>query len=211
MKRLAMNGVRAAAISAVAILSQVATGAAQVYDMPQFITPYDETGVGVYLVFVNGIEDVGGMATFRKAGDVNIGFRGSINDVRGGDIALNGGLDVYKQFVSVSESFPLDVAWVTGIGLGWVTGSPSVHGDFGILRIPGGVSLARQFQSDDGKWALTPYASPRLALDIGLGGPGTELHFDVDFGLEMQFSQAWLLRFGITVGHDEALGFGIVF
>jgi hypothetical protein len=39
MKRLAISGLRAAAFSAVAILSQVATGAAQVYDMPQFITP----------------------------------------------------------------------------------------------------------------------------------------------------------------------------
>ncbi len=209
MTRLAMSGVRAAAISAVAILSQVATGAAQVYDMPQFITPYDETGVGVYMVFVNGIEDVGGMATFRKAGDVNLGFRGSVNDISGGDIALNGGLDVYKQFVGVSESFPLDVAWVTGVGLGWVTGTGD--GGFGILRVPAGVSLARQFQSEDGKWALTPYAAPRLALDIGLSGPDTKVHFDVDFGLEMQFSQAWLLRFGVTVGHTEALGFGIVF
>ena len=116
MKRLALSGVRAAAVSAIAILSQVSTGAAQTYDMPQFITPYDETGVGVYMVFVNGIEDIGGMATFRKAGDVNLGLRGSVNDISGGDIAFNGGLDVYKQFVEVSESFPLDVAWVTGFG-----------------------------------------------------------------------------------------------
>lgn len=209
MRRLATNGLRAAAVSAIALLSQVATGAAQIYDMPQFITPYDETGVGVYMVFVNGIDDVGGMATFRKSGDVNLGLRGSINDISGGDIALNGGLDVYKQFVSWSESFPLDVAWVTGIGLGWVTGTGA--GGFGILRIPGGVSLARQFDSEDGKWSLTPYASPRLALDIGLDGPDTKLHFDVDFGVELQFSQAWLLRFGVTVGHDEALGFGLSF
>jgi hypothetical protein len=209
MKRLALRGIRAATVSAIAILSQVGGATAQTYDMPQFITPYDETGVGLYMVFVNGIEDIGGMATFRKAGDVNLGFRGSVNDIGGGDIAFNGGLDVYKQFVEVSESFPLDVAWVTGFGFGWVTGTG--EGGFGILRIPGGVSLARQFASEDGKWVLTPYASPRLALDIGLSGPDTKLHFDVDFGLEMQFSQSWLLRFGVTVGHDEALGFGIVF
>jgi len=209
MRPVARNGLRSAAVAAIAVLSQVATSSAQIYDMPQFITPYDETGVGLYMVFVNGIEDIGGMATFRKAGDVNLGFRGSVNDITGGDIAINGGLDVYKQFVEVSESFPLDVAWVTGFGLGWVTGTG--EGGFGILRIPGGVSLARQFVSEDGKWALTPYASPRLALDIGLSGPDTKLHFDVDFGLEMEFSQAWLLRFGVTVGHDEALGFGTVF
>jgi hypothetical protein len=149
MKRLALNGIRAGVVATIAIVSQVGGAAAQTYDMPQFITPYDETGVGLYMVFVNGIEDIGGMATFRKAGDVNLGLRGSVNDISGGDIAFNGGLDVYKQFVEVSESFPLDVAWVTGFGFGWVTGTG--EGGFGILRIPGGVSLARQFASEDGR------------------------------------------------------------
>ena len=208
MKRPVSHAIRTAVIAAVALVSQVGTGAAQWYDMPEFITPYDESGVGVYMVVVNGIEDFGGMATFRKAGDVNLGFRGSVNAISGGDVALNGGLDVYKQFVEFSESFPLDVAWVTGFGFGWVTGSGS--GSFGILRIPAGVSVARQFASEDGKWTLTPYAAPRVALDIGLS-TDTKLHFDVDFGLEMKFTQSWLLRFGITVGHTEALGFGIVF
>jgi len=209
MKRRSLHGIRSAAVFLVALLSQVGTGAAQWYDMPEFITPYDETGVGVYMVVVNGIEDFGGMATFRKAGDVNLGLRGSVNSISGGDVALNGGLDVYKQFVDFSESFPLDVAWVTGFGFGWVTGSG--NGAFGILRLPVGVSVARQFASEDGKWTLTPYSAPRLALDIGLSGPDTKVHFDIDFGLEMKFTQSWLLRFGITVGHTEALGFGIVF
>jgi hypothetical protein len=209
MKRRTVYAIRTAAVSLVALLSQVGAAAAQTYDMPQFITPYDETGIGAYMVFVNGINDIGGMATYRKAGDANLGLRGSVNAVSGGDIAINGGLDVYKQFVEFSDSFPLDVAWVTGFGFGWVTGSGA--GAFGILRIPAGISVARQFASEDGKWTLTPYAAPRLALDIGLSGPDTKLHFDVDFGLEMQFAEAWLLRFGVTVGHDEALGFGIVF
>ncbi len=211
MKRHIFRSVRTAAVAAVALLGLARTGTAQIYDMPQFITPYDETGVGVYMVFVNGIEDVGGMATFRKSGDINIGFRVSVNDFSGGDIALNGGLDLYKQFVSESESFPLDVAWVTGIGLGWVTGTGTDDGGIGVLRIPAGVSLARRLDSDDGKWSLTPYASPRLGLDIGLSGPKTKVHFDIDLGLEAQFSQSWLLRFGLTLGHDEALGFGLVF
>lgn len=205
MKRLTMHAIRTAVVAAVALFSQVGTGAAQFYDHPQMITPYDESGLGTYFIVVNDINDIGGMVTYRKAGDVNLGLRGSINAVSGG-VALNGGLDVYKQFVEVSQSFPLDVAWVTGAGFGYVT-----EGSFGILRIPAGVSVARQFLSDDGKWALTPYLSPRLALDIGVSGPDTELHFDADLGLEMQFSQAWRLRFGLTLGNSNALGFGIVF
>ncbi len=50
-----------------------------------------------------------------------------------------------------------------------------------------------------------------MALDIGISGPGTKVHFDTDIGLEMQFSQQWLLRFGLTLGSSNALGFGIVF
>jgi len=209
MKRLTLNGIRAAAFCLVALLSQVGTGAAQVYDHPQFITPYGETGLGAYLVVVNDINDFGGMVTYRKAGDVNLGVRGSVNAAGDGDVAFNGGLDVYKQFVEVSESFPLDVAWVTGFGFGYVTGG--CDGGCGILRIPVGVSVARQFLSEDGKWALVPYISPRLALDIGVSGPDTKVHFDTDIGLEMQFSQQWLLRFGLTLGSSNALGFGIVF
>jgi hypothetical protein len=206
---LATNGFRAAVVTAVAILSQVGGASAQVYDHPQFITPYDETGVGAYLIVVNDINDFGGMATYRKAGDVNLGVRGSINAISGGDVALNGGLDVYKQFVEVSDAFPLDVAWVTGFGFGFATGSGA--GSFGILRIPFGVSVARQFLSDDDAWALVPYVSPRVALDIGVSGPDTKLRFDTDIGLEMRFSEQWLLRFGLTLGTNNALGFGIVF
>jgi hypothetical protein len=209
MKRRTLVGIRTAVVAVVALLSQVGTGAAQIYDQPQFITPYDETGLGAYLIVVNDINDFGGMVTYRKAGDVNLGVRGSINAFGDGHVSFNGGLDVYKQFVEVSESFPLDVAWVTGFGFGYATGSGS--GGFGILRIPAGVSIARQFLSEDAKWALIPYISPRVALDIGISGPDTKVHFDTDIGLEMQFSQQWLLRFGLTLGSNNALGFGIVF
>jgi len=209
MKRLTVYGIRTTVVSIVALLSQVGTGAAQVYDHPQFITPYGETGLGAYLVVVNDINDFGGMVTYRKAGDVNLGVRGSVNAAGDGDVAFNGGLDVYKQFVEVSESFPLDVAWVTGFGFGYVTGG--CDGGCGILRIPAGVSVARQFMSEDGEWALVPYISPRLALDIGISGPDTKVRFDTDIGLEMRFTESWLLRFGLTLGSSSALGFGIVF
>ena len=211
MRRRSWYGIRIAAVSLVALLSQVGTGAAQVYDHPQFITPYGETGFGAYLVVVNDIDDFGGMVTYRKAGDVNLGVRGSVNGAGNDDVAFNGGLDVYKQFVEVSDSFPLDVAWVTGFGFGYATGSGGPFGSYGILRIPGGVSVARQFLSDDGKWSLAPYLSPRIALDIGVSGPDTKVRFDTDIGLEMRFSQSWLLRFGLTLGSNNALGFGIVF
>ena len=66
---------------------------------------------------------------------------------------------------------------MTGFGFGYVTGGCGSDGSggCGILRIPAGVSVARQFMSEDGKWALVPYLSPRVALDIGISGPDTEV------------------------------------
>jgi len=185
------------------------SASAQYFDVPSYNTPYGENGMGLYLNFVNDVKDVGGMITARKSGiDLDVGLRASVNAVSGGDIAINGGLDLKNELIDHSDTggFPLDVAWVTGIGLGWVT-SPSE----GILRIPAGLSLGREIVTDDGKWAFVPYVYPRLALDFGLSGPDTKLHVDVDIGVDMRFAESWFLRFGLVVGHNNALGFGLSF
>ena len=57
----------------------------------------------------------------------------------------------------------------------------------------------------------TGHCSTCVALDIGISGPDTKVHFDTDIGLEMRFTESWLLRFGLTLGSNNALGFGIVF
>ena len=78
------------------------TASAQYFDVPSYNTPYGENGLGLYLNFVNDVKDVGGMVTARKSGvDLDVGLRGSVNAVSGGDIAINGGL---KAFATPSTS-----------------------------------------------------------------------------------------------------------
>ena len=65
--------------------------------------------------------------------------------------------------LSDTGGFPLDVAWVSGIGLGWVTGD----GSFGILRIPAGLSLGRRIVTDDGKWGMCYRVKSQTHFAIG--------------------------------------------
>jgi hypothetical protein len=180
---------------------------AQVYDTPSFNTAYGEDGWGLYLVFRDGVENGAVMGTYRTSGEsLDLGFRLGILEA-GGDPGFYGGVDLKNEFVSATDDFPLDVAWVTGIGVGFVP-------DFnvGVLRIPGGVSLAHRFRSQESDLVVVPYLYPRFAVDVGLDrAEGSDLHFDIDLGIDLEFSAGWMLRFGLTLGSTEALGLGLAF
>ena len=178
------------------------------YDAPSYLTPYGEDGFGLFLEFVRDVNDVAGLATYRMSGSViDWGLRGGVTDVSG-DLGLFGGVDIKNEFVRVTESFPLAVAWVTGGGITYV-----FDADVGLFRIPFGLSFGRAIDTESGDLTITPYAYPRVAIDIPLSTPGadTEVHFDVDLGADFQFAPRWFLRFGATVGHSGAIGFGIAF
>ena len=178
------------------------------YDAPSYLTPYGEDGFGLFLEFVRDVNDVAGLATYRMSGTViDWGLRGGVTDVSG-NLGLFGGVDIKNEFVRATESFPLAVAWVTGGGITWV-----FDADVGLFRIPVGLSFGRAIDTESGDLTITPYAYPRVAVDIPLSVPGadTEVHFDVDLGADFQFAPRWLLRFGATVGHSGAIGFGIAF
>lgn len=206
-------------LTVLALLAVSTSGLAQerigtVYDVPAFQTPYGESGLGLYMIFPNDVDDVGVMGTWRQAGeDVDIGLRGGILDVSG-EVGLFGGVDLSNELVRHSENFPLDVGWVSGVGIG---GVPEF--DFGLLRVPFGFSLGRAMTSEGGEVGFLPYVYPRLALDFLFrddepgegGGDDTELNFDVDLGFDVDLQQSWKLRFAATLGHNEAIGLGLSF
>lgn len=202
-------GVTAMAISCLMALPGALQGQDGVppYDAPSYLTPFGEDGFGLYLNFVRDVNDLSGAATYRMSGSViDWGLRGGLIDVSS-NLGIFGGVDLKNEFVRATDSFPLAVAWVTGGGVTWV-----FDVDVGLFRIPFGFSFGRAIETDS-DLVITPYLYPRIALDIPLSQPGTDtkVHFDVDLGADFQFAERWFLRFGATIGHSGALGFGIAF
>lgn len=214
MKRRSLSLTLFAVLAAFLATSGPASG--QTYDVPAFQTPYGESGLGLYMIFPNDVDDVGVMGTWRQAGEyVDIGLRGGVLDV-GGDLGLFGGVDLSNELIRHSENFPLDVAWASGVGVGGVPDR-----DVGLVRVPVGFSLGRTVTTEGGEVGFLPYVYPRVALDFlfrddgqGAGdgdGDRTDLHFDVDLGFDVDLQESWKLRFAATVGHNEAVGAGISF
>lgn len=202
-------GIVVAAITCLAALPNVALSQDGVppYDAPSYLTPFGEDGFGLYMNFVRDVSDISGAATYRMSGSVvDWGLRGGVIDVSS-NLGIFGGFDLKNEFVRATDSFPLAVAWVTGGGVTWV-----FDAEVGVFRIPLGLSFGRAIETDS-DLVITPYLYPRIALDIPLSQPGadTKVHFDVDLGADFQFAPRWFLRFGATIGHSGALGFGIAF
>jgi len=188
---------------------------AQAFDVPAFWTPYSENGVGFYLTDPDG-GNLGVLATWRRSGRVaDWGLRGAVQEAHD-HVGLSGGLELGGALYRASDQFPLDVAWGSGLGIGAV---PDL--DLAVVRIPLGLSFGRRLAVGD--VGLIPYIEPRVAVDLRIGGSPqpagrafgsgdhTELRLDLDLGADLDFKLAWRLRVGATVGHDRALGAGIVF
>lgn len=200
----------------------------QVWDTPAFHPPYGEDGGTLYLFFPNEVSDVGAAGTWRKSGEVlDLGLRGGVS-ASGEEVAVLAGLDVKNELVAATPRFPLDVAWVGGVGVSGVPETETV-----LVRLPLGFTVGRRFSNPDPEGgsgpelSLTPYVYPRVALDFtfrrgttgpaldALGGAGagdeTDLRFDVDLGFDARFAAEWRLRVAVTLGHDEAVGLGFGF
>lgn len=187
-------------------LGSAAPGWAQVaWDSPILLSPtVPEPGVGVFLVEPAG-GSLGVLTTWRPSGAASrMQFRAGIAEDAGGELAALGGIDASGLLSRASDSFPLDVGWVVGAGLG--------VGDFVHVAFPAGLIAGRTFASADGV-AFTPYASPRIVVDGTFDAPGDGIDLDlaVDIGLDVALAESWLIRFGGTLGDREALAIGIVF
>src|SRR5687767_13674572 len=108
------------------------------WDAPLLLPPRPGAGIGVYLVDASG-GGLGVLGTWRPS-DWSYGLRLGIAEAAGdADIAVYGGLDYVSPLHSSNASFPLDVDWQVGVGMG--------ISDFARLSVPLGLSLGHTFNT----------------------------------------------------------------
>jgi hypothetical protein len=191
----------------IAALLPAATSHAQVaWESPLLVAPATPSGWGIYLVDPAFGRDVGVMATWRpRAAPGGLGYRFGIADGRADKVAGYGGIDFSGMLVQASDSFPLNMAWVTGVGLS--------AGEDVLVSVPLGVALGRDFRAD-GVW-FNPYVAPRVVLDAWFGNTrpadDLDLRLAVDLGIDIAFQPGWAIRFAATLGDRSALAIGVGF
>lgn len=219
MRRPAPLLAAALLLAAVPLLpARASAQAGPAWDAPSFHLPGGEDGYGLYITFPQDVGAVGAAGTWRTSGTyVDLGLRGGIANVErpGGasDLGLSVGVDLKNELISAYESFPLDVAWATGVGASAVP-----ERDLASVRVPVGLVVGRRIEADG--VTVTPFAYPRLALDAtfredrpGPGGRGdeTDLRVDLDLGADVRFRDEWSVRVGFTLGRAFTAGAGLTF
>jgi hypothetical protein len=192
-------------------------GAQIAWESPMLIGPGAPAGLGFYLMEPWPGDDIAVLGTYRTSPvPVGLGFRLGLGEGRRDELAVFGGVDVAGSLISATDDVPLDVVWFAGAGAG--------IGEDALLSFPLGLSVGAILQSEGVRFA--PYVAPRLVLDAFFcdddrderdepdfcrGDDDLELDLAADVGLDLSFTQAWMIRFAATLGDREALAIGVVF
>ena len=98
---------------------------------------------------------------------------------------------------------PLDFLGTVGLNM--------ALGDGGnLVRVPFGVSIGHRFELDEG-FAITPYAHPRISLDIcsdcsKSGDNETDLGIDFDLGVNFEVTRQLSFRVSALFGGSDTFG-----
>lgn len=172
------------------------------WDGPPLISAVTPSGVSIFLINPAG-GSLGALGTFRhSAGPVGVGYRFMVAEENGpnGDLAIGGGFDVSGFLSRGVEGSNVDVVWWSGGGLG--IGSET------LVSVPLGLIIG--WSGTEGDVTLSPYGGGHVKLDISSGGDGDlDLVGLVDLGLDLVLSSGWLVRFGATLGQQDALAIGL--
>lgn len=174
------------------------------WESPLLVGPGTAGGLGIFLIEAHPGDGLGALVTWRRArAPGGIGFRAGIAEDGRDEISGFAGADLSSLWIRADSEFPLDVAWVVGMGVG--------VGDYMKLAFPLGLSLGRRVPLEGAE--IVPYATPRLFLDANFGDRGPEDDLDlgvaVDLGMDVVISSATAVRFGATLGDREALAIGL--
>lgn len=170
---------------------------------PLLVAPNSPSGFSVMVAEMEPREGIAGMVAWRRdAAPGSIGFRVGVGEGWDDNVAGFGAFDYSGWIHRSTDEFPLDVAWVTGAGVG--------IGDHVLLSAPIGASFAYEITASD-IW-FNPYITPYVSLDwYSGGGDDFDLGLAVDIGADVGFVESFAIRFGATVGDRRGLAVGAHF
>jgi hypothetical protein len=206
MMRRIYGGFAAAAVWTAATLGAgTAPAAGQAWDAPSFFSPRPGEDIGIYITKPEGSDDLGIAAIWRMEGNLNLGVRGGI--AAGDHISI--GAEFFRPLDLLGPQSTLLMSWILGVG--------ATFNDVTMLRVPLGVSAGVAFGTP-GAVQVTPYAHPRVALDViaynlpdGQEQTDTEFRFEIDVGADAALGRSFVLRVGATIGESNTFGAGIAY
>ena len=201
-----MKSTALASVVLISIMAPVGLNAQLFWESPLMVAPNSPAGISLVLAEMDPGSGLAGMVAWRgQTAPGSIGIRGGLGEGIGGDLAGFAGVDFSGWIMRSSEDVPIDIAWVTGVGLG--------AGNYVLMSAPLGASFAYEITGPD-IW-FNPYITPYLIFDAALGGDrpsdGDQLDLGVavDIGADLAFSAGWALRVAASLGDRGGLAIGL--
>ena len=197
----------AAAVGLLLLANATAANAQLPWETPSLLAPHAPRGLGVLAASYAAApgDGWGLMLTWRGAdAPTGLGFRVAAGEGRGGRHAIAAGVEGSAWIARVSENFPVDMIWTTGIG-----GS---YGSSAQVALPIGLSAGRQF-GEQSVW-FNPYAATRVIVEGRFGGraPADELDIQLatEVGANIAFDRdrKFIVRMAASIGDRSALTVG---
>jgi len=193
---------RRSLLAALLLATVAAPAAAQETGTPVFLGPdrlFQKTDLGLTVSDPgNGFAMEGFYrAASGPAGDfgLRVGFANPSGD--GATDFLIGG-DYRMKLLTHTEDFPLDGAFVVGVGA-------KLFGDQDVLLVPLGFSLGRKILLEDSKTAFVPYFTPTLVPTFA---SESSIDFAFGLGVDIQFSDRFDLNVSGSFGDLDGISVG---
>lgn len=125
------------------------------------------------------------------------------SDSRDSDLIAFGGIALAQRLNSSTSEVPLEFLLTGGLYL--------AIGDVTLFRLPVGLSVGHRFDMA-GSMAITPYAHPRVSLDVCNDCGGSDIGLTFDLGANFEVSRTVSIRGAVMFAGDDSFGgegFGI--
>lgn len=198
------------ALTACALVFCVPAARAQAWHYPAFQPPVVSVREFNFAVAGGGDYGTTGLFQWREglSPDTHLGFDFGFDSPSGGSTLVLLGGAIGQSLMHATQQTPIDLMLTGGI-------YGAFSSDYSVVRLPIGVSVGHRFPLQGGM-ALTPFAAPRLSIDVCAShcfGEGTNVNVNFDMGVDWDITSILALRGAFTVGAVGAgpskTGFGL--